>query len=224
MVVASSHFIGPDHGAESIEGKKAAPSIYILNQSVVLIKGLSEVNYNSCCLLFLSGPVLVTVEGGARAPHHETGAVRAHAPGRGGGGIAADPALAAEDTVTATSRAPNTSKYTTELTQFTPSPHRMQLPRNSSGTFVTGRFVFHDCSFFRQAVMCLCRQLKGDRLWQDMITGKTCMRIWVWEVNKSPPHLTNCCTFTTSHLMMTRLIFFLYFGTSLEVICKCIIF
>ncbi len=65
------------------------------------------------CLLILSGPVLVTAEGDARAPRHETGAVRAHAPGRGGGDIAADPALAAEDTVTATSRAPDTSKYTT---------------------------------------------------------------------------------------------------------------
>lgn len=62
-----------------------------------------------CHLLFSSGPVLVTAEGGAHAPHHETGAARAHAPGRGGGGIAADPAPAAEATVTATSRAPDTS-------------------------------------------------------------------------------------------------------------------
>lgn len=63
-------------------------------------------------LLFSPGPVLVTAEGDARVPHHETGAARAHVPGRGGGGTAADPALAAADTVTATSRAPDTSKYT----------------------------------------------------------------------------------------------------------------
>lgn len=56
----------------------------------------------------------MTGEGDARAPHHETSAVLAHAPGRGRGGIAADPALAAEDTVTATSRAPNTSRPGTE--------------------------------------------------------------------------------------------------------------
>lgn len=59
-------------------------------------------------LVFLPGPVLVTAEGGVRVLRHETGAVLAHAPGRGGGGIAAAPA--AEATVTATSRAPNTSK------------------------------------------------------------------------------------------------------------------
>ena len=75
------------------------------------------------CPPFSSGPVLVTAEGDARAPHHETGAARARAPGRGGGGIAAGPALAAADTVTATSRAPNTSKYRTKPTQFTASPH-----------------------------------------------------------------------------------------------------
>lgn len=52
MVVASTYFIGPDHGAESIEGKKAAPSVYILMLSVVLIKGLSEVNYNLCVICY----------------------------------------------------------------------------------------------------------------------------------------------------------------------------
>lgn len=52
MVVASTYFIGPDHGAESIEGKNATLSIYILNQSVVLIKGLSEVNYNLCVVCY----------------------------------------------------------------------------------------------------------------------------------------------------------------------------
>lgn len=53
----------------------------------------------------------MTAEGDAHALRHETGAVPAHALGRGGGGIAADPAHAAEDTVTATSRAPDTSKH-----------------------------------------------------------------------------------------------------------------
>lgn len=59
----------------------------------------------------------MTAEGDVHALHHETGAVRAHAPGRGGGGIVADLALAAEDTATATSRAPNISKYATKLIQ-----------------------------------------------------------------------------------------------------------
>lgn len=64
----------------------------------------------------------MTAEGGVHAPHLETGAVRAHAPGIGGGGTAADPALAAEDTVTATSRAPNTSKCTTKPTTVHTKP------------------------------------------------------------------------------------------------------
>jgi len=62
--------------------------------------------------VLLSGPVHVTAEGGARARHPETSGVLVLAPGRGGGGIAADPAHAAVDTVTATSRAQDTSKYT----------------------------------------------------------------------------------------------------------------
>lgn len=66
----------------------------------------------------------MTAEEDALALHHETGAGRAHAPGRGGGGIAADPALAAEDTVTATSRAPDTSKATTKTQQFGLSPQK----------------------------------------------------------------------------------------------------
>ncbi|KAI3365617.1 hypothetical protein L3Q82_010701 [Scortum barcoo] len=105
--LSSTYFIGPDHGAESIEG-----------------------------------PALVTAEGGVHAPHHETGAVHARAPGRGGGGTAADPALAAVDTVTATSKALNTSKCTKEQTDFTPSPHRTQCPRNGSSTFITQCFFF----------------------------------------------------------------------------------
>ena len=39
MVFASIYLTGPDHGAESIEGKKAAPSICILDQLVFLMKG-----------------------------------------------------------------------------------------------------------------------------------------------------------------------------------------
>lgn len=39
MVLASNYLTGPDHGAESIEGKEAAPSIYILDQLVFLMKG-----------------------------------------------------------------------------------------------------------------------------------------------------------------------------------------
>lgn len=58
----------------------------------------------------------MTAEGDAHALHHETSAVHALAPGKGGGGIVAVLALAAEDTATATSRAPNISKYTTKLT------------------------------------------------------------------------------------------------------------
>lgn len=64
---------------------------------------------------FLSGPALVTAGGDARVRRLEKGAVRARAPGTGGGGIAADRALATEDTVTATSTAPDTSKQ--------PAPH-----------------------------------------------------------------------------------------------------
>lgn len=55
-----------------------------------------------------SGPALVTAGGDARVRRLEKGAARA--PGTGGGGIAADRALATEDTVTATSTAPDTSK------------------------------------------------------------------------------------------------------------------
>lgn len=56
----------------------------------------------------------MTAGGGARAPPPERGAAPARAPGRGGGGTAADqtPTPAAEDTVTATSRAPDTSERT----------------------------------------------------------------------------------------------------------------
>lgn len=107
------YFIGPDQGAESTEGKEAPSSFCQFIRSsllwvpFVLFKWANEI----CCLLSLPGPVLVTAEGDAHALRHETGAVPAHAPGRGGGGIAADPAHAAEDTVTATSRAPDTSKH-----------------------------------------------------------------------------------------------------------------
>lgn len=54
----------------------------------------------------------MTAGGDARAPPPERGAAPAHAPGRGGGGTAADPipTPAAEGTVTATSRAPDTSE------------------------------------------------------------------------------------------------------------------
>lgn len=61
-----------------------------------------------------TGLVLVTAEGDAHAPLRETGAAPARAPGKGGGGIGADPTPAAEDTVTATSRAPDTSVCSTE--------------------------------------------------------------------------------------------------------------
>ena len=75
---------------------------------------------------FFSGPVLVTAEGGAHAPHHETGGVLVHAPGRGGGGTAADPAHAVEDIVTAIamSRAQDTSKDRHNL-YFTPRPNKI---------------------------------------------------------------------------------------------------
>lgn len=80
-----------------------------MNETVVMIKEVfSEITAH---ILLFSGPVLVTAEGDAPTPHPETGAVLAHAPGKGGGGTAADPALAAEDTVTAMSEAPGTSKY-----------------------------------------------------------------------------------------------------------------
>lgn len=107
------YFIGQDQGAESTEGKEAPSSVCQFIRSsllwvrFVLFKSANEI----CCLLSLPGPVLVTAEGDAHALRHETGAVPAHAPGRGGDGIAADPAHAAEDTVTATSRAPDTSKH-----------------------------------------------------------------------------------------------------------------
>lgn len=52
----------------------------------------------------------MTAGGDAHVHHHEKGAARARVPGRGEGGIAADQALAPEDTVTATSTAPDTSK------------------------------------------------------------------------------------------------------------------
>lgn len=68
-------------------------------------------------VLFPPGPTglaLVTAEGDARAPLREIGAAPARAPGKGGGGIAADPTPAAVDTVTATSRAPDTSVCSTE--------------------------------------------------------------------------------------------------------------
>lgn len=68
--------------------------------------------YHNCNAVCCSGPVLAIADGGARAPHHETSAARAHAPGRGEGGTAAAHAPAAEGTVTATSRAPDTSGYT----------------------------------------------------------------------------------------------------------------
>lgn len=108
MNIWGFYSIGPDHAAESIEGRKLALLCFILKWPVVLIKGANHEIIT--LILFSSGPALVTVEGDARARHHETGAVRAHDPGRGGGGIAADPALAAEDIVTPTSRAQNTSK------------------------------------------------------------------------------------------------------------------
>lgn len=84
----------------------------------------------------------MTAEGDARALHHERDAVLAHAPGRGGGGIAADPALAAEDTVTATSRAPNTSKY--RKTAYT--VHTM--PTQYVTTKKRIQHICHECSFF----------------------------------------------------------------------------
>lgn len=115
--------IGPDHAAESIKGKKRAIFLRDVNETVVMIKEVfSEITAH---ILLLSGPVLVTAEGDAHTPRPETGAVLAHAPGKGGGGTAADPALAAEDTVTAMSGAPDSSKYTKRLSQFTPVPREM---------------------------------------------------------------------------------------------------
>lgn len=61
----------------------------------------------------------MTAGGDAHVRHLETGAARARAPGRGGDGIAADRALAAEDTVTATSTAPDTSKHLTPQARVT---------------------------------------------------------------------------------------------------------
>lgn len=99
-----------------------------------------------CCLFFvfvLSGPVLVTAEGGAHGPRHGTGVVHAHAPGRGGGGIAVDPVPAAEATVTATSRAPDTSKDTNKASQQATT--EFLLSHNSLNKGI----VFpHCCSFF----------------------------------------------------------------------------
>lgn len=68
-------------------------------------------------MFFLPGPVLaIVIAGGdAHAPRLETGAVLAHAPGSGRDGIAAVPVPAAADIVTATSRAPDTSKYTLHI-------------------------------------------------------------------------------------------------------------
>lgn len=84
----------------------------------------------NCVLFIFSGLVLVTAEGGAHAPHHETSVVHAHAPGKGGGGIAAGPAPAVEAIVTATSRAPDTSMYKklhTKPTQNLTSKKRLEL-------------------------------------------------------------------------------------------------
>lgn len=62
-------------------------------------------------LVGLPGLVHVTAEEGA--PRHETSAVLVHAPGSARDGIAAGPAPAAEDIITAiaASRAQDTSKY-----------------------------------------------------------------------------------------------------------------
>lgn len=74
-----------------------------------------EIKSKLCHLVGLPGLVHVTAEESAPAPRHETSAVLAHAPGSARGGIAAGPAPAAEDNVTAiaASRAQNTSKYRT---------------------------------------------------------------------------------------------------------------
>lgn len=88
------------------------------------------INFIFYIVLFLSGLVLVTAEGGAHAPHHETGVVHARAPGKGGGGIAAAPAPVAEAIVTAMSRAPDTSKCTkfhTKPPQNLTSKKRLEL-------------------------------------------------------------------------------------------------
>lgn len=55
----------------------------------------------------------MTEGGDARAPHHETGVVHAHAPGIEGGDTAV--VLVAEATVTAMSRAPGISKYSSQF-------------------------------------------------------------------------------------------------------------
>lgn len=65
---------------------------------------------------FLSGLVLVTAEGSARSPPHETGVVHALAPRKERGDIAAAPAPAAEAIVTATSRPLDTSNNTSSRT------------------------------------------------------------------------------------------------------------
>lgn len=61
----------------------------------------------------------MTAGGDARVRRLETSAAPVRAPGTGGGGIAADRAPATEDTVTATSTAPDTSKQ--------PAPHARAL-------------------------------------------------------------------------------------------------
>lgn len=104
----------PDHAVENIKGK----SLPFLHFTLTWSWWATE---QEAPILFLSGLALVSAGGDALVQHRERGAVHARVPGRGGGGIAADQPLAPEDTVTATSTAPDTSKQTTRVTHLSHS-------------------------------------------------------------------------------------------------------